>query len=234
MENKVKILVTGTSKGIGHAIAKEFLRSGHEVVGFDVLDAPLDLKNPYLKYTHYKCNVADPLQYPEINDFNVIVNNAASLDEETILDVKAKGYAEIIEKYAFTPHIKAVVNIASNSAHYGIEFPKYAAANGAVIALTKVTARRLAKYNATCNSISPGYVNTTLDQHVRDYGLEHEILHNCQLKHVIEPEEIAELVYYLAIKNKSMTAQDILVDCGECIGTKFIETPENLKKFYKD
>lgn len=229
----MKVLVTGTSKGIGLAIAKRFLGSGDEVIGFDILDANKELLNQYPNYRHYVCNVANPAEYPEINDINIIVNNAGSLDEDSIIDVKVKGYAEIIEKYAFNPGIKAVVNIASNSAHYGIEFPKYAAANGAVIALTKVTARRLAPYGATCNSISPGYVDTTLDQHVRDAGLEEEILKNCQLKHVIKPEEIANLVYYLAEENLSMTAQDLLIDCGECIGTKFIETEENLKRFYR-
>ena len=229
----MKVLITGTSKGIGLAIAIKFMKEDHEVVGFDILDCPKELAPFNLNYTHYVCNVADTKQYPEINDFNIIINNAASLDEETIFDVKAKGYAQIIEKYAFNPRIKAVVNIASNSAHYGIEFPNYAASNGAAIALTKVTARRLAQYGATCNSVSPGYVDTSIDQHVRDAGLEQKIIDNCQLKHIIEPKEIAELVYYLAVVNKSMTAQDILVDCGECIGTQFIETPENLRKFYR-
>lgn len=229
----MRVLITGTSKGIGEAIALKFVKEGHAVYGLDILSASRKMKG-YINYSHFICNVADPSQYPMLSDFDIIVNNAASLDEDTILDVKAKGYAEIIERYAFNPRIKAVVNIASNSAHYGIEFPRYAASNGAVIALTKVTARRLAPRGATCNCISPGYVDTSLDQHVRDAGLHQAILNNCQLKHIITPQEVAELVYYLAVVNKSITAQDILMDCGECIGTPFIETPENLKKFYRE
>ena len=53
------------------------------------------------------------------------------------------------------------------------------------------------------------------------------------LKHIQKPQEIANLVYYLTIDNKSITGQDILIDCGESLGSDFVETDETLERFYK-
>ena len=143
------------------------------------------------------------------------------------------GAYYITERYAFQPNIKSVVNISSNSAHFGIEFPLYCMANSAIIGYTKNLAKRLAQYNATVNSISPGYVDTTLEKHLKDLELDKEIFKHYLLKHIQKPQEIANLVYYLTIDNKSITGQDILIDCGESLGSDFVETDETLERFYK-
>ena len=55
---------------------------------------------------------------------------------------------------------------ASVSAHKGAEFPEYCASKGGVLAYTKNVALRVAKYGATCNSISAGGVITELNAHI--------------------------------------------------------------------
>ena len=49
----MRVLVTGSSKGIGQAIAERFLKEGHEVIGLDLLPSSINNKN----YTHYVCDV---------------------------------------------------------------------------------------------------------------------------------------------------------------------------------
>ena len=224
----MKVLVTGTSQGIGRAIALTFLKRGHQVVGFDRQVSSII----HSHYQHYQLDIGD-YKYPDIKDVEIIVNNAGSLEDSEAFKCKVMGAFMITETYAFQDKIKAVINISSNSAHYGIEMPLYCMANGALLSYTKGLARRLAQYGATANSVSPGYVDTTLDQHVRDAGLGDKIIKQCLLKHIQSPNEIAELVYYLGVVNKSITGQDILMDCGECLGSEFIETEENIKKFYR-
>ena len=87
----------------------------------------------------------------------------------------------------------------------------------------KYVAQEVAKYNATANSISPGGVITDLNKHIlEDKKLYEAVLNETLLNRWAEPEEIAELTYYLAITNKSITGQDILIDNGEFLKSNFI------------
>ena len=227
----MKVLITGTTMGIGNAIAKKFLDNGHEVIGIDREEQTKEQKE-HPNFTFYHFDIIEKEKYPKLDNIEVIINNAGSLIESEAVNNKLMGAYYITETYAFQPSIKAVINISSNSAHYGIELPLYCITNGGIISYTKNLAKRLAQYNATVNSISPGYVDTTLDQHIKDANIDSQIYEHCLLHHIQKPEEIAELCYYLSVINKSITGQDILIDCGECLSMEFVETEENLKKYY--
>ena len=60
----MKILITGTSQGIGKAIAERFLTAGHDVIGIDRQAASIE----NAAYTHYKCDVRDKENYFELDD----------------------------------------------------------------------------------------------------------------------------------------------------------------------
>ena len=80
----------------------------------------------------------------------------------------------------------------------------------------KNAATRLAKFGATCNSISPGGVTTDLNLPVmRDKKLWQKIMDVTPLKRWASPEDIAEWIYFLTAVNKNCTGQDILIDNGE-------------------
>lgn len=214
----MKILITGTTQGIGKAIAELFLENGHTVVGFDRQKA--SLLHP--SYTHYELDVRDTAHYPDIGDVNILINNAGTQNEDDI-DINLKALISITEKYGVTENIRAILNIGSASAHTGAEFPEYCASKSGVLAYTKNVALRVAKYGATCNSLDPGGVLTPLNQCViEDPELWAQIMEETPLKKWATPEEIAEWAYFLTVKNTFCTGQSILVDGGESINYNFI------------
>lgn len=214
----MKVVITGTSQGIGKAIALKFLQNGHAVIGIDKQPSSITDKN----YAHYQCDVYDGI-FPQIDDVEILVNNAGEQDGGRDIDVNLKGAIKVTEKYAIQPCIKSVVFIASASARSGAEFPEYVASKGGLVAYMKNVALRIAQYGATSNSLSPGGVITPLNNRViNDPKLWRQIMDETPLKKWATAEEIAEWTYFVAVINKSMTAEDILIDNGEYANAKFI------------
>ena len=159
---------------------------------------------------------------PDIDDVDILINNAGSQNDNDI-DHNLKGTMRITEKYAFQGNIKSVLFIASSSGSTGAEFPEYAASKGGVIAYMKNVAMRVAKYKATANSLSPGGVITDLNDHIlNSKDLYDKVLNEALLKKWATAEEIAKWAYFVTVINKSMTAQDILIDNGEAANFNFI------------
>ena len=214
----MKILITGTSKGIGKGIANLFLEKGHSVEGIDRLDSTINHPN----YTHHKYDIRDYDNLPDIRDVNVLVNNAGTQNEEDI-DTNLKALIYITEKYGVQESIKSILNIGSASGHTGSEFPYYCASKGGVISYTKNVALRVAPFGATCNSLDPGGVLTELnDCVINNKELWAQIMDVTPLKKWATVEDMAKWAYFLTMENTFCTGQSIVVDGGESINFKFV------------
>ena len=213
----MRILVTGSSRGIGLACVKKYIEMGHEVIGFDI--NPTDYKAK--GYTHMLVDIAEDL--PDLEPVDVLVNNAGVQDGGREIEINLQGTIAVTEKYGIHDGIHSILFMASSSASNGAEFPLYAASKGGMVTYMKNTALRVACFGATSNSISAGGVYTPLNQHImEDASLMEQCLNETLLHRWADPEEIADLCYYLTNINKSMTGQDLLIDNGEQLKSNFI------------
>lgn len=214
----MRVLITGTSTGIGKAIALNFINHGHEVFGIDRELSTINNRN----YTHYICDVRYKEEFPVLPfKFDIIINNAGTQNEDDI-NINLKGALNITETY-LSEEIKSVLFIGSASAHTGDEFPEYVASKSGLLAYTKNVARRIAKYKATCNSLDPGGVITDLNKCILDdEGLWNQVMSVTPLKRWATAEEIADWAYFLTIVNRCMTGQNLLADNGESLINNFV------------
>lgn len=214
----MNILITGTSSGIGRGIAVKFLDCGHKVIGFDRLPSSISHDG----YTHFETDILKG-SLPKLEPVDILINNAGVQNSGEDIDINLKGTIRITEEYGIQENIKSILFIASASAQTGAEFPEYAASKGGMVAYMKSTALRIAEFGATSNSLSPGGVLTELNRHViDDPALWQAVMNETLLPKWATVEEIAEWAYFVTVINRSMTAQDILIDNGEAAKSNFI------------
>lgn len=221
----MKVLITGTSRGIGRAAALKFLSEGFNVIGLDIesdtISKSHDAKNKE-NYSHFTADISAPSSLPGIPDVEILVNNAgiqtpALTGGEKDIQVNLIGTMAVTQKYAFQPKIKSVLFNASVSALTGNEFPSYAASKAGIIGYMKNCAIRLANsYRATCNALCFGGVMTELNEKViKNNELWQKIMDATPLKRWASAQEAADWIYFLTVINKFCTGQAIDVSGGE-------------------
>ena len=209
----MKILVTGSSNGIGKVVSERFLKLGHFVYGFDLQEPTIKNKN----YRHFKIDIKDKESLPELSEIEIIFNNAGLQNCEDDIENNLNGTINVTEKYIKNnKKLKSVLFNASASAITGQEFPMYVASKAGMVGYMKNVAIRVAKNKTTCNAILLGGVLTSSNnQVIKNAKLWNKIMKVTPLKKWTTLEEVADWVEFLTIKNKSMSGQILLVDNGE-------------------
>lgn len=208
----MRVLITGSSSGIGRECAVLFLEKGYEVLGIDIKEDTIN----HPLYTHFSQDVRDKENLPCIDGINILITSAGVQNSGDDISINLKGTINTVEKYGVKEEIESILMISSASAHTGLEFPEYSASKGGVLSYMRNVARRVAEYGATCNSISPGGVITDLNKPVmEDEKLWNEIMDLTPLRKWATSREIAEWVYFLTVVNRSATGEDFLIDNGE-------------------
>jgi 3-oxoacyl-[acyl-carrier protein] reductase len=234
-----KILITGSSGGIGGSIADKFANLNYKLILTSSSDENLNiLKQKYGDNNYYyllnfndEIKLEDSLKKISIqhNDINIIVNNAGITDDSLILRMKKDQWNKVIQanlssnfliiKYLLPNMIKrksgkivgisSVVAISGNAGQ-----SNYVAAKAGMVGFYKSLALEVASRNINVNLISPGFIISPMTDKLDDKQKK-QILEKIPMKRFGEPDEIADLVYFLTgDKSGYITGQNFHVNGG--------------------
>jgi len=235
-----KALVTGGTKGIGLAIAQEFLDLGADVLvaaratksiqGKMRNSANLFTTDGDVTDSRFRIQLIEKIT-ENWGKLDVLVNNVGTNLRKKFTDYSEEEYRKLFETNLFSlmeitrlafPLLKksenaSVVNIASVAGSFDVQTgPPYGMTKAAIIQMTRNLAGEWAPFGIRVNSISPWYIQTPLAATVlADPDRLAKILARTPMNRIGQPEEVAGLAAFLAMDKASyMTGQDIKVDGG--------------------
>jgi len=241
LEEKIAV-VTGASRGIGRAIAKELaLKGAFVIVNYNGSKQAADetvneITQAGGKAVGVQCNVADAAEceafinniISEYGRIDILVNNAGITRDGLLAMMKESDYDDVVDTnlkgaFNFIRHCcplmmkkrsGKIINITSVSGIIGnAGQANYAASKAGLIGLTKSTARELAVRGVCCNAIAPGFIATDMTAH--EVAADNPLIAQIPLGRMGTPEEIAELAAFLAgPASDYITGQVIQIDGG--------------------
>src|SRR5699024_1622358 len=236
-------LVTGSSRGIGKAIALELARrganiavnyAGSEEKAAETVEAIETLGVQAIKI---QANVADESSVKSMikevtktfGSLDILVNNAGITKDNLLLRMKEEEFDQVVEtnlkgallctKAAALPIMKQragkIMNVASVVGVSGNPGQaNYVAAKSGLIWLTKSNAKELASRNILVNAVAPGFITTDMTDALTEEQ-QAEILKQIPLEKLGQPEDIANVVCFLASNDAAyITGQTIHIDGG--------------------
>ena len=240
LEGQIAV-VTGASRGIGKAIAKELAAQGATVViNYNGSEAKADeVKHEIVEKGGcaqcMQCNVADyegceafiKAVIEQFGRIDILVNNAGITKDGLLMRMSEEEFDSVIQTnlkgtFNMIRHVSSVMlkqrsgAIINMSSVVGVTGnagqANYAASKAGVIGLTIATAKELAARGVTCNAIAPGFVETDMTAVLTDEQ-KSMMLEAIPLKRYGQVEDIANAAVFFA-KNTYITGQVLNVDGG--------------------
>ena len=242
MPNKVS-LVTGSSRGIGRAIAIELAKNGIDIVvnndknseeGIDVVKEieKIGQRAIYIQADVANTDHVEKMLENIISEFgriDILINNAGIVVDKKLENMRTDQWSKVISvnltgtfnctKSAII-YMKEhgggkIINIASVVGEIGnFGQSNYAASKGGIIAFTKTVAKEYARDGILVNAIAPGFMKTNMVKSIPPKVIE-KILENIPLRRLGEPEEVAKLVRFLVSEDANyITGQVININGG--------------------
>lgn len=240
LENKVAV-VTGSARGLGQAIAIKLAQSGADIALCDLNSDWLEESSSLIskmgrKVNSYSVNVGDSSSVSEgiksiENDFgkiDILVNNAGITkdgllmrmsedDWNAVIDVNLKGVflcTKAVMRGMTKQRSGSIINIASVIGLIGnAGQANYAASKGGVISFSKTVAKELASRNVRCNAVAPGFIRTAMTDAL-DEQVQNKMKELIPLARFGEPEDVANVVLFLASDHSSYVTGQVLSTCG--------------------
>ncbi|MFY9780517.1 MAG: 3-oxoacyl-ACP reductase FabG [Candidatus Baltobacteraceae bacterium] len=236
-------LVTGGSRGLGAAIARELADSGATVVvnyhhgGELAAGVVAEIEAAGGSAFTEQCNVAD---YDEVGAmferikartgrFDILVNNAAIVRDHSFKKMTVKEWRDVIDTdltaLMYTCHFAVplllengwgrIINISSTTGQLVITFGQanYAAAKAGIIGFSKALAIELARNNITVNVVAPGAMATEMWDTIPD-AVKEKIYEKIPLHRAVTPEEVARGVRFLAVDGAYITGFSLNMNGG--------------------
>lgn len=231
-------LITGSSRGIGHAIALEFAKRDIDVI-VNNHEHPkegertvkeiekLGRRSMYIKADVSKPNQVDKMIEKIVKEFgriDILVNNAGITRDKLLEKMDINDWNEVLSvnltgifnctksviKYMREQGGGKIVNISSVVGESGnIGQSNYSASKGGVISFTKTSAKELARNNIIINAIAPGFIETSLVKTIPEKVMD-KILKKILLGRLGKPEEVAKLVYFLASDDSNYITGEVI------------------------
>lgn len=234
-----KALITGASRGIGEAIAKELARQGFELTltCLNSLDQLKELAGCLEKKYGVSCHIfqgdmGDPEAvdrlFDGLNRLDVLINNAGISHIGLLSDMSVSQWRRVmstnLDSCFYTcrraiplmVHAKQgrIINISSVWGQAGASMEAaYSASKGGVNSLTKALAKELAPSNIQVNAIACGVIDTDMNRCFAPEEMA-SLIEEIPADRIGRPEEVAALAGQLITAPAYMTGQIITIDGG--------------------
>ena len=234
-----KILITGSSRGIGKRIAEDFISLGARVLITGTNETLLrEVKDELGSHCHYvRCNFSNTEEINSLFDqaankfgfIDTLINNAgitrdglflrmSNIDWMEVLNINLNS-AFLLSQLMIKPMIKnrfgRIINISSIVGATGnAGQTNYAASKAAMVGFSKSLAIEVANRNITVNSIAPGYIQTEMTDKLSEDQRE-SIISRIPSKKIGMPKDVSNLAVFLSsLQAEYITGQTIHVNGG--------------------